>query len=241
MARGEFGIGANYTQFLLAGKGNFPLAIPTVAELTLVLLDPLLRDVVGRVGGTGGEVHKEGLVGHQGLLLADPTNRLFGQVLGQVIALLKGGGGFDGGGAFVKGWIPLVVFAADEAIEILETAAPGGPCVKRPHGRTLPHGHLVALAQHGGGVAVELQSQGQGRFGVGPHGTLPRCRRSRFGDVAHAHGMVIAPGQQRLTGGGTEGGGVETGVFQPFPRQFLEGGGMAGATKGTRGPKAHIV
>ena len=45
--------------------------------------------VVRRVRRAGREVHEERLVGHQRLLLAHPRDRLVGEILGQVVALLR--------------------------------------------------------------------------------------------------------------------------------------------------------
>ena len=48
-----------------------------------------------------------------------------------------------------------------------EAAAAGRPGVERSHRAGLPHRHLMALAELGGVVAVELQRAGDRRHGVG--------------------------------------------------------------------------
>ena len=53
--------------------------------------------------------------------------------------------------------------AADEAIEVLEPAAAAGPSIKRPHRAGLPRRYLMAFAELGGAVPVQLQRLGQGR------------------------------------------------------------------------------
>jgi hypothetical protein len=70
-----------------------------------------------------GEVDEERLVGHQRLLLARPLDYLDRQVLGEVVALLGRLLWLDGRRSCVDCRVPLVGLAADEAVEVLETAA----------------------------------------------------------------------------------------------------------------------
>jgi hypothetical protein len=167
MARGQVAVRRDDAQRFLTGEGDLALTVPTVGELALVLVGPFLRHVVRGVGRARREVGEEGLVGHQRLLLANPVDGVVGQVLGQVVAFFGSRGRLDGRQPFVERRIPLVVLAADEAIEVFEAAAAGRPVLERPHGAGLPDRHLVALAEHGGGIAVEFQGQGEGRLGVG--------------------------------------------------------------------------
>ncbi len=161
-------------ELLLAGEGQLPLAVPAVGERALVLVGPLLRHVVGGMGGARGEVHEEGLVRHQRLLLVHPTDGPVGQVLRQVVALLRRLRRLDGRESLVQRRVVLVVLAPDEAVEVLEPSPSGGPGVERPHRRGLPHGHLVALAELRRRVAVQLQRHCERRHGVGADGALPR-------------------------------------------------------------------
>ena len=55
------------------------------SNLPLVLGDPVLRHVVRCVGRARREVHEEGLVGRQALLLAHVVDRLVGEVGHQVV------------------------------------------------------------------------------------------------------------------------------------------------------------
>ena len=93
--RGQLGVLRDDPQFLLAGEGALAQGVPTVVELALVAVGPLLRDVVGGVGGAGGEVDEERPVRHQRLLLTHPADGVVGEVLGQVVALLGGGRWLD--------------------------------------------------------------------------------------------------------------------------------------------------
>ncbi len=129
------------------------------ANLPLYLSIHSFGHLVRRVGGARREVHEERLVGQQRLLLACPADRLVGQILGQVVALGRRLRRLDRGGALVQGRVPLVVLAADETVEVLEAAAAGRPCRERPGRAGLPDRNLVALAELGRGVSVELQRQ----------------------------------------------------------------------------------
>ena len=60
-------------------------------------------------------------------------------------------------------------------------------------------------------------------------------------DAAHAGGVVVAPGQHRLTGRRAEGGGVEAIVLQPVRGQLLRVRRLAGAAEGARGAEPCIV
>ena len=157
MTGGEFGILGNYAQFFLSGKGDLTLAIPTVSELASILVDPLLRDVVGGVGCAGGEVGKERLIGGEGFLLTNPSDRSIGQILGQVIAFLRGFRRFDRGCSLVQCRLPLVIFATDKAVEILESTPAGGPSVKGTDRAGLPNWYFVAFTELRRGIAVQLQ------------------------------------------------------------------------------------
>ena len=95
VARGQLGVGRDDPELLLPGEGALALDVPAVVELAGVLVGPLLRHVVRRVRRARREVDEERLVRHQRLLLAHPAHRAVGQVLGQVVALLRGGRRLD--------------------------------------------------------------------------------------------------------------------------------------------------
>ena len=180
VARRQHGIGGNDAQFLLLVEGDLALLVPAVGELALVLLDPLLRHVMRRMRGARREVHEERLVRQQRLLLARPGDGLVGQVFGQVIAFRRRLGRLDRRRAFIQRRVPLVVLAADEAVEILEAAAAGRPGIERPRRARLPDRHLVALAELRRRIAIELEGQRERRLGVGQDRDCSRARRSRF-------------------------------------------------------------
>ena len=173
------------------------------------------------VRGAGREVHEERLVGHQRLLLAHPAHRLVRHVLGEVVALLGTLALFHRRRAFVDGRIPLVGLAADEAVEVLEAAAAGGPLVERSHRAGLPHRHLVALAELRGRVAIELERHGERRLVLRQHRGVAGGRGRDFADAAHVHGMMVAAREQRLARRRAQRGRVKAVELEPVGRQFL--------------------
>src|SRR5262249_29435133 len=147
--------------------GLLPLLVPAVREAALVAVDPLLRDVVRCVRRAGREVDEERPVGRERLLRSYPRDRVIGEVLGEVIALLWGPVDFHGCGAVGERRAPLVVLAADETVEVLESRA-GRPHVEGADRAVLENRHLVALAELRRRVAVQSQRLRERRLGVRP-------------------------------------------------------------------------
>ncbi len=223
MARGELAVRRNDAKRLLPGDGFFAQLVPALVEFALVLVGPLLGHMVRRVGRARREVDEERLVGRQRLLLRDPGHRLVGHVRHEVVALFGRLLRLDRRRALIERRIPLVRLAADEAVEVLEAAAAGRPCVERSDRARLPHRHFVAFAELRGRVAVELQGPRERRDRVGQYRVVARRAGGDFGDAAHAGGVVVAPGQQRLAASASRGrwcgSGCTSGRPPPaFPR-----------------------
>ena len=163
------------------------------------------------------------------------------QVFGEVVALGRRLRRLDRRGALIQRRIPLVVLAADEAVEVFEAAAAGRPRVERTRRARLPHRHLVALAELRGGVAIELEGQRERRLGVGQHRALAGSGGRDLGDAAHADRMMVAPGEQRLPRRRAQRRGVEARVLQPALRQLLEVRRLARAAEGAGGAVADVV
>ena len=111
---------------------------------------------------------KNGLSGVRDFLESHPVDRLIGHVGHEVVVRVLRE--FDLFMSVIDGRRPLVRFAADEAVELVEAGA-GRPAVGRPGGADLPGGGLVVLAEGGRAVAVEPQHLGQWRrrcWGVAP-------------------------------------------------------------------------
>ena len=236
----QLGVGGHHPELFLAGQGLLAQGVPAGVEAALVLVGPLGGHVVGGVGGAGGEVHEELLVGHERPLLADPRDGPVGHVLGEVVALLRRLRWLDRGDPVVQGRVPLVCFRPHEPVEVFETAA-GGPLGERPHRAGLPHRHLVALAEGGGGEAVEPQDLGHRRRRVGPHRVIAGGGGGDLGDTAHAHRMVVAARQQRLAGRRAQGGGVKPVESQAAVGQALGVGRVARAAEDARRPEPGVV
>ena len=123
--------------------------------------------MVGRVRRARREIDEEGFVRDQRLLLRNPGHRLVGHVLNEMIALFGCFLGLDRIGALVERRIPLVRLAADETVEIFETAAARRPGVERSHRARLPYRDFVAFAELRRRVAVELRVRASGEIVLG--------------------------------------------------------------------------
>ena len=66
--------------FLGALEYPLPVVIPAVVELAGVAVGPLLHDVVRAVQAAAGPVHEERPIGLQRLVIAQPVDRVVGQV-----------------------------------------------------------------------------------------------------------------------------------------------------------------
>ena len=220
--RRQLGVGGNQPELLLLREGDLALLVPAVGELALVLVDPFLRHMMRRVRGARREVHEERLVRQQRLLLARPGDELVGQIFGEVVALGRRLRRLDRRGALIQRRIPLIVLAADEAVEVLEPSAPGRPRIERTCRARLPDGNFVALAELRGRVAVEFERERQRCFGIGQHRTLARRSGSDLGDSAHADRVMVAPREQRLPCRRTQRRRVEARVLQAVLRQLRE-------------------
>jgi hypothetical protein len=188
------GIGSNHSELLLPRVGFFPELFIALVELALVLVDPLGRHMMRRMGRPRCEIDEERLVAHQGLLLPNVTDRLVGNVLREVVALLGGLLRLDRRRAGEDRGIVLVGLAAKEPVEVLEAAA-GRPVIERPHQAGFPDRNFVAFSELGRGITVVQERLGQRGTGVGPHRVLAWRRGCDFGNCTLIDRVVIAPGQ----------------------------------------------
>ena len=120
---GQFSVGRQDPQLLLARERSLAIGVPTVIELSDVLVGPFLRGVVRRVSGAEGEVEVEGLVGVDLLGVRDELDRLVDEVLGEVITLFRASRRLDLVVVVDQVGVPLARVAAEEAVEALEAAA----------------------------------------------------------------------------------------------------------------------
>jgi hypothetical protein len=233
-------VGRDDAELFLPGERQFALPVPAVVELAFVLVGPRLRHMVRSVGRTRREIHEELLVWHQRLLLAHPGDRLVGQVLGEVVALIGRAPRMRASSALDQGRIPLICLAADEPEEMLK---PGTcrPAVERAGRARLPSRDFVALAELRRRVAVQLEDLGQRRASVGPHRGVAGRRCRHLGDATHADRMMIAAAEKRGARRRANRRRVEARVLQPLRRQSLGSWRVAWATKSARRAEAHVI
>jgi hypothetical protein len=84
---GQLGVLGDDAEFLLAGERPLAVGVPTVVELALVLVGPLLGHVVRGMATAGRVVHHPGLLGVLGAHGVQPLDGLVGDVVGEVVLL----------------------------------------------------------------------------------------------------------------------------------------------------------
>ena len=87
--RRQLGVGRDDAHLLLAGQRLLAHRLVAHVEAALELVDPLLRRVVRRVAGARRVVEEERLLRRDRLGVLDELDRLVGEVLGEVVALLR--------------------------------------------------------------------------------------------------------------------------------------------------------
>ena len=87
--RRQLGVARDDAQLLLPGQGLLADRLIPHVEAARELVGPFLGDVVRRVGRTRRVVQEERLVGRDRLRVLDEFQRLVGEILRQVIALLR--------------------------------------------------------------------------------------------------------------------------------------------------------
>ena len=215
VTRGELTVLWDPALLLGALEDPLPVGIPAVVELPGVAVGPLLHDVVRAVQATAGPIHEERPIGLQRLVVAQPVDRVVGQVLRQVIALLGRLRRRHDSGVAHQVRLVLRSLPGQEPVEILE-AQPGRPVLERAGRRGVLRRGVVPLAPRARAVAVVLEHLGhQGAAARDlPGVAVPIV--GQLGDLPVADLMVIAPGQQRRPRRRTHRGGVEPVVANAF-------------------------
>ena len=121
--RRQLGVGRDDAQLLLPGQRLLADRLVAHVELALELVGPFLRDVVRRMGGAGRVVQEERLVRRDRLGVLDELQRLVGEVLGQVVALLRRLRLVDRVIVVDQVRVPLVGLGAQEPVPALEPPA----------------------------------------------------------------------------------------------------------------------
>ncbi len=197
--RRQLGVRRDEAHRLLAGQRLLAQRLVALVELTLELVDPRLRGVMRRVTCARRVVQEERLLRRDRLGIADELDRLVGQVLGEVVALLGRLRLVDGVVVVDQLGIPLARLRAQEPVPPLEAPT------TRPVASRRRQVHLVLRTQvplaHHVGVPAPLTED------LGERAVLRRDRAAgvrepdrRLGDARHAVARVIATGQQTRPG-----------------------------------------
>src|SRR5262249_33676477 len=149
------------------------------------------------------------------LLLTHVGDRLVGEVFVERVVVLAALGHFhlDGRGAVVKGRLPLIRLAADEAVEVIEPL-PVRPAVEGARKAGLPVGDVVVLTEESSAVAVLADDLRDHRTTLGNLAAVAGEAAAEFGDAAGGCGVVIATGQNGSPRRGAERGCVVASVPQ---------------------------
>ena len=138
------GVGGDPPRLLLSREHALAVGVPAVVELPFVAIRPVLEDVVRAVRGARRPVKKERLVRGERLVLAQPVDRVIGQVFGQVVRVVLRR--LDRGQVLVQARLPLRGLAGDEAVEVIE-AVPRRPAIERSHRGRLAGGASCATCR----------------------------------------------------------------------------------------------
>ncbi|MNV08417.1 hypothetical protein D3C71_988810 [compost metagenome] len=199
-ARGQLRIRRDRTDLLLALEQLGPVGIPAHVKASLERGDVAFRHMVRGVHRTRCPVQEPRAIRGDRLAGMQPFNRLGGQVIGEVVALLGSLVRLHRRGVAEQLRGELIGLPAHEPVEGLEPLA-GGPAVEGPHRAGFPIGGVVPLAERRRGVAVVGQHLGNGGVVIGPHAVVAGEAGGAFGNGAVAGAVMVAPGQQRGPGG----------------------------------------
>ena len=219
-----------------------PLAIGLVAvvEFTLVLVDVVLRSLMRRMVGAGAEPHVPGLRRIAGLLVANHADGLVGQVLREVIAILRAILLVNEVVIVHKVGIPLVGLAANEAIEAIEASLqrPLRPVRARSD---ILFGYVVVLSNPESAPSGILQDLPDGSALLRKAAVRAGESVGSFRDGGHAIEMVIASGQHRGPGRRTECRRMPLRIHQAIVGKFLQRGHVDPATEWRPGRLSRVV
>ena len=179
----------------------------------------------------------EGLLAFWSLIICDG---LVGQVLGEVIALLRAVRLFDEMVVFHQVGIPLVGLAAEEAVEAVE-ALLQRPLLAAGARGDIRLGDVVVLAQPEGAPAAVLQDLPDGGALIREAAVRTGESVGPLGDAGHAVEVVVATGQEGGAGRRAQRRGVPLRVDQPVVRQLLQGRHVDPAAEGRPGGQTGVV
>ena len=238
---GQLGVGGHDAQALLTLERPLPVGVPSVVELPLVLVSPLLGDVVRGMRCARGVVDEPWLLSVLRAHGVQPLDRLVGDVVGEVVGLpvlaLR-----HAEGRVVLGddRVVLAGRAGEEAPPVVEAPA-GRPVVERARRAELVPGRDVPLAEAAGDVAVLAQDAREGGARARPHSGVAREGARQLGDAAHPDTVVVASRQEGRPGGGADRRDVERVIGEPPLLHAREVRGADVAAEGVRTAEARVI
>ena len=217
-------LGALGQDALLDHPRQHPLAVGLVAvvELRPCTCRPTPAATWCGAWFAPGQNHmNHGRDGARRLDVADHLDRLVGEVLREVVALLRRVRLVDRGGCRPEVGIPLVRLAAEEAVEAVEALVQRPVLLRRARVQVVDR-HVVVLAE------PERAPAGLAHH-LGERAALRRDVRVRareadraLGDAGHAVLVVVAPGQEARARRRAERGRVPLRVRQPVVGEPLQ-------------------
>ncbi len=169
----------------------------------------------------GAEPHEPRLRRIAGLLIANHRDRLVGEVLGEVVALLRAVRLVDEPVVLDEVRIPVVGLAAEEAVEAIETFLER-PLLAAGAGGNVLLGDVVVLAQPERAEAVLLENLADGGALGGKAAVRAGKSVGTLRDAGHAVDVMVASGQKRGPGGRTQRRRVPLRVHQAVVGQLLQ-------------------
>ena len=193
--RGHLGARGHYALFDHPRQHPLPVGLVAIIELALVFVDVILRSMMRRVVGTRAEPHEPRLGRVRRLLVAQHPDRVVGQILRQVIALVRAIGLLDESVVLDQIGEPLIGLPAQEPVEPVEAHLQRPLRFAAAAGDILL-GNVVILADPESAVAVVLEhSRNRGALRRQP-GRRTREPGRGLGDGREPVDVVVASGQK---------------------------------------------
>ena len=208
----------NDAEFLLPFERVLAILVPALVELAFEFVDPFLRRVVRSVRGAGRDVKKERPPRRDAFRLANPRDRLIGDIGREVI--VRVGRPRDEIAVLVEDGIPMVHVAGVEAVEVVEAQAVG-PAVERAGRARLPGRRVVVLADPGGHVAVLTEDFADGAAASRKNADVAVVAGGELRDAGKRRRVMVAAGYERRARRAAERGRVKVVVAKAFRGQLV--------------------
>ena len=237
----EHRILGDHAELLLPLEDLLAKLVPPLVELPLVLVGPLLRHVVRRVGAAGRVVEEPRLLGILRPYRVQPLDGLVGEVVREVVRLVvRALGHADGRVVHRDHRVPLARCPAQEAPEVVE-APVLRPVLERACRALLAVRRHVPLAEPAGHVPVLLEDARNGGAALRDGARVARERAGELRDRSHADAMLVSPGKRRRPRRRAERDDVEAVVVEAHLPDARQVGRRDGPAERVRLPEAGIV